>query len=119
MLGALDRTFPDEASWSRPEGGYFLWLALADGSDGSALAARAAEAGVAIVRGDDFFPPTSDLGVSAARLAFSYEPPERIVEGIERLAGVLERARVTRGRGGGANRRRGSRARSRGRGRAG
>lgn len=90
MLGALAGTFPNGVAWSRPEGGYFLWLTLADGSDGNALATRAAEAGVAIVRGQDFFPASSDASLpSAARLAFSYEPPERIVEGIERLAGVL------------------------------
>jgi 2-aminoadipate transaminase len=38
MLGALERTFPASASWSRPEGGYFVWLELGDGADTSALA---------------------------------------------------------------------------------
>ena len=86
MLGALERSFPAEASWSRPDGGYFLWLELGEGRDASELAARAEAEGVGLVRGEDFFPPGSGLGRSSARLAFSYETPERIVEGIERLA---------------------------------
>lgn len=89
MLEALARTFPTTAWWSRPEGGYFLWLTLEDGSDTGALATRAAEAGVLIVPGRDFFPAGSGSGTSSARLAFSYEAPERIAEGVERLAHLL------------------------------
>jgi 2-aminoadipate transaminase len=89
MLGALERFFPVSSRWSRPEGGYFLWLELGDGVDASALAARAESAGVAIVRGEDFFPRGSTLGASSARLAFSFESPERIAAGIERLAALL------------------------------
>ena len=42
-----------------------------------------------LVRGVDFFPLGSGLGTSSARLAFSFEPPERITAGIERLAALL------------------------------
>jgi DNA-binding transcriptional MocR family regulator len=89
MLGSLERTFPETASWNRPEGGYFLWLTFGDAADTTELAARSADAGVGIVRGQDFFPPGSRLGASSARLAFSYESPERIAEGVERLARLL------------------------------
>jgi 2-aminoadipate transaminase len=89
MLTALERAFPGDASWSRPEGGYFLWLELGEGRSASELAERAGEKGVALVRGEDFFPLGAGLGASSARLAFSYEPPERIAEGIERLAALL------------------------------
>jgi 2-aminoadipate transaminase len=89
MLAALERTFPGEASWSRPEGGYFVWLELGEGRSASELATRAEAHGVAFVRGEDFFPYGFGRGASSARLAFSYEPPERIAEGIERLATVL------------------------------
>jgi 2-aminoadipate transaminase len=85
MLDTLERTFPANASWNRPEGGYFVWLVL-DGADTSELAARAADVGVGIVPGSDFFPDGSSLGTSSARLAFSYESPVRIAEGVERLA---------------------------------
>ena len=88
MLAALEGSFPSGARWSRPEGGYFVWLEL-DGADASELAERAATEGVGIVRGADFFVAGSDLGRSAVRLAYSYEPPERIAEGVERLAALL------------------------------
>lgn len=88
MLGALERSFPSTASWSRPQGGYFLWLELCTG-DTSELAARASEAGVVIVRGADFFPSGSREGASAARLAFSFESPDRIDEGIQRLVALV------------------------------
>ena len=88
MLESLERTFPAGATWSHPRGGYFLWLDLHEG-DTSELAERAARAGVAIVKGADFFPPSSGNGSSAARLAFSFETPGRITEGIELLASLL------------------------------
>ena len=89
MLQALAASFPGTASWSRPAGGYFVWLELGDGVDSSALAERAEAAGVLLVRGDDFFPPARASGGSSARLAFSFEPPERIAAGIELLAALL------------------------------
>lgn len=88
MLAALERSLPTGVSWSRPQGGYFLWLDLGSG-DASALAGRAGEEGVAIVKGADFFPAGSGAGASAARLAFSFESPRRIAEGIARLAALL------------------------------
>ncbi len=89
MLAALEASFPEGARWSRPQGGYFLWLELAEGQDTTSLAERAAGEGVAFVPGADFFPRGSGLGRSAARLAYSYEPPDRIREGIGRLARLL------------------------------
>jgi 2-aminoadipate transaminase len=91
MLGALDRDLAgDGASWSRPEGGYFVWLDLPDGVDAADLLERATDAGVTFVRGRDFF-PGGDGGRSSARLAFSYESPERIAEGVALLADLLRR----------------------------
>jgi len=90
MLGALDASFPEGASWSRPQGGYFVWLDLASGESASELAVRAAEQGVLVIPGEDFFPPGSGLGATSARLAFSYESPERITEGISILAELLD-----------------------------
>ena len=88
-LGALETAFSSGASWNRPEGGYFLWLEL-DGVDTSALSVRAEnEAHVAFVPGAGFFLPGSGQGATSARLAFSYEPPDRIAEGIGRLAALL------------------------------
>lgn len=89
MTRSLEASFPAGSSWSRPEGGYFLWLELPDGVATDDLVERAAPAGVAFVRGEDFFPPGSGHGLGSARLAYSYEAPARITEGIERLAALL------------------------------
>jgi 2-aminoadipate transaminase len=88
MLAAVVAHAPADASWSTPEGGYFVWLDL-PGSDIADLARRAEAEGVAIVTGPGFFPLGSGLGTSSARLAFSYETPERISEGVGRLLGLL------------------------------
>ncbi|HEX4747289.1 MAG TPA: PLP-dependent aminotransferase family protein [Gaiellaceae bacterium] len=87
MLEALDAHLGTEATWSEPEGGYFVWLD-ADGVDTDALATRAGQAGVAFVSGPGFFPPGSGLGSGTARLAFSYESPARIAEGIALLSSL-------------------------------
>ncbi len=88
MLAALAAEMPDGTRWSSPEGGYFLWLDFAGDVDAAHLLTRATEAGVTFVRGTDFFPNASG-GWSSARLAFSYETPERIAEGVALLASLL------------------------------
>jgi len=89
MTSTLERTFPPGSSWSRPQGGYFVWVELPNDVTTAELMARAEPAGVAFVRGEDFFPRGSGLGRSSARLAFSYESLARIVEGVERLAALV------------------------------
>jgi DNA-binding transcriptional MocR family regulator len=83
MLEALERHMPEGAVWSRPEGGYFVWLDLPHAAptvlDGD-------EAGVTFVPGTDFFADGS--GGNSLRLAFSFVSPEEIAEGVERLARV-------------------------------
>jgi DNA-binding transcriptional MocR family regulator len=88
MLAALAREMPDGVTWSSPQGGYFLWVDFGPGTDAADLLARATEEGVTFVRGTDFFPP-GEGGQTAARLAFSFESPERIAEGVALLAGLL------------------------------
>jgi DNA-binding transcriptional MocR family regulator len=89
MLGALERGLGDGAArWSEPEGGYFVWLDLPAGTDTGELLERATDAGVTFVRGRDFFPAGAH-GASSARLAFSYESPERVAEGVALLADLL------------------------------
>ena len=88
MLEALAAEMPAGTRWSSPEGGYFLWLDFDESVDAAALLTKATEAGVTFVRGSDFFPGAS-AGRSSARLAFSYESPERIREGVALLASLL------------------------------
>jgi 2-aminoadipate transaminase len=87
MLQALELSMPPGVRWTRPEGGMFLWLTLPEGSDASALLARAVEQKVAFVPGPAFF--ANGGGTNTLRLNFSYAPPARIVEGVERLAQVI------------------------------
>lgn len=87
MLEALERELAG-AVWSRPEGGYFLWLDLPEGTDAGALLGRAEEAGVTFVKGTDCF-PAATAGRGSARLAYSFVSTGEIEEGIARLAGLL------------------------------
>ena len=87
MLEALERELGGRARWSRPEGGYFLWLELAESTDAAALLTRAAEAGVTFVPGADF-----GGSANSARLAFSFASPEEIDEGVARLCTLLPAA---------------------------
>lgn len=84
MLSTLDRTFPTEARWSRPEGGYFLWLELPEGARADGLLSAAEREGVTFVKGTDF-----GGAPNTARLAFSFASPDEIETGIERLASLL------------------------------
>jgi 2-aminoadipate transaminase len=94
MLGALPSMCPPGTTWSRPEGGYFVWLDLPPELDAGELLARSEDAGVTFVKGSDFYP--SGLGGEhAARLAYSYVSPAEIADGMARLGGVLAGARVS------------------------
>ncbi len=88
MLDALREHAPHDASWSTPQGGYFVWVDL-PGVEIADLAQRAESEGVAIVTGPAFFPDRSGLGASSARLAYSFESPARIGEGISRMLALL------------------------------
>jgi DNA-binding transcriptional MocR family regulator len=88
MLTALESELGGGAVWSRPEGGYFVWLDLPGSVDTGDLLERATQDGVTFVKGTDFFPGGAD-GRSSARLAYSYVSPAEIAEGVSRLAALL------------------------------
>jgi 2-aminoadipate transaminase len=88
MLAALDRELGESASWTRPEGGYFVWLDLHDAVSAHELLERATAAGVTFVPGSDFFAGGAG-GNHSARLAFSFVSPQQIGEGIAKLAALL------------------------------
>jgi 2-aminoadipate transaminase len=87
MLAALERELGGQARWSRPEGGYFLWLELPEGTDASELLARATANGVTFVPGSDFGGQPG-----TARLAFSFASPAEIEEGVSRLGELIPAA---------------------------
>ncbi|HEX3813602.1 MAG TPA: PLP-dependent aminotransferase family protein [Mycobacteriales bacterium] len=82
---ALRREIPD-ARFTLPEGGYFLWLDLPEDVDVAKLLPAAAERGVAVVAGTDFLLTGGDHSV---RLAYSAVTPDRIDEGVARLAAAV------------------------------
>ena len=87
LLEVLEEEMPREAAWTRPDGGYFLWLELPEAVDAAELNERARAAGVAFVPGAGFF--HGDRGRSTARLAFSYPSVDEIRIGAHRLAGLV------------------------------
>ena len=94
MLAALEKYFPADASWTRPQGGLFLWARLPEGMDAEQLLKIAVEEKVAFVPGHAFYPVGSEDGRCCMRLNFSYCPPDVIEEGIKRLGRAIERMRA-------------------------
>ena len=88
MLAALDRHMPKGVTWTRPEGGMFVWVTLPEGMDGAALLERAlAVENVAFVPGAAFFPDGS--GRNTIRLNFSSPTEAMIEEGLARLGRLI------------------------------
>lgn len=96
MLRALERHFPEGVSWTRPQGGLFLWVTMPPRLDADEVLKIAVEdEKVAFVPGHVFYP--DEGGRNTMRLNFSYAPPDVIEEGIRRLGRVLERALADQG----------------------
>ena len=87
MLGALASHMPEGVSWTRPGGGFFVWLSLPPPVRAVEIAARAREAKLLIPAGDPFF-AQAPAG-QYLRLAFSYVTPVDIERGIATLGQLL------------------------------
>jgi DNA-binding transcriptional MocR family regulator len=87
-LSALSRMMPPGCRWTRPAGGFYVWLRLPEGVDSKAMLPRAIASRVAYVPGTGFYADGS--GGQYARLCYSFPSPDRIGEGIRRLASVIE-----------------------------
>jgi DNA-binding transcriptional MocR family regulator len=88
MLDALDEAdLPAGSRWSRPDGGFYVWLGLPGGADTRAMLPRAVSAGVAYVPGTGFY--ADGQGREFMRLSYSYPAPDQIGEGVRRLAAVI------------------------------
>jgi len=88
MLESLDAYFPKSATWTRPQGGFYVWVTLPPEIDTKALMPKAIVAKVAYVPGTAFY--ADGLGSWSMRLSYCYPTPERIREGVKALAGVVE-----------------------------
>ena len=93
MLNTMDEFFPTEVSWTRPQGGLFLWARMPEELDSEDLLKIAIEEKVAFVPGHAFY-PGGNGGRNCMRLNFSYCQPGVIEEGIQRLGRAIQRMMV-------------------------
>jgi 2-aminoadipate transaminase len=87
MLAALEVNMPPGTTWTVPAGGFYVWLTLPEGIDAKAMLPRAVTARVAYVPGTAFY--ADGFGSRCMRLSYCHPTPERIVEGVRRLAAVI------------------------------
>ena len=88
MLGAFEKYMPEGVTWTRPEGGLFLFLTLPEGYDAEELFQIAIEKNVAFVLGTVFF--VNGGGKNTMRINFSYMSEEMNIEGVKRLADAIK-----------------------------
>jgi 2-aminoadipate transaminase len=88
MIAALETYLPTGFTWNIPDGGFYVWVTVPEGVDTKAMLPRAVTARVAYASGTGFY--ADGFGSRQLRLSYCYPTPERITEGVRRLAGVLE-----------------------------
>lgn len=87
MLQEMEKNFPTNVSWTKPEGGMFLWVTLPENLDAVKLLSRAIEEKVAYVPGAPFY--ADDACLNTLRLNYSNATPDQIKSGIGRLANLF------------------------------
>ena len=92
MLAALDREMPAGVTWTKPNGGFFLWVTLPDDVSAVDLVTDCREAGVDYIPGPAFFGDGG--GEHSLRLSYSAVTVDQIHEGIKRLASVVRAAQA-------------------------
>ena len=95
MLESLEAYFPAEATWTKPGGGFYVWVNLPPEIDTKALMPKAIVAKVAYVPGNAFY--ADGLGSWSMRLSYCHPTPERIREGVKALGGVIKQEMQRRG----------------------
>jgi len=87
MLQAMEKYFPPTVTFTKPDGGMFIWVTLKEGISALELFHKAMEVKVAFVPGDPFY--TNKSNVNTLRLNYTNSSPEVIEEGIQRLGKIL------------------------------
>ena len=87
MLHSLAEEMPAGATWTRPAGGFFVWVTLPEGVDSQAMLPRGVNARVAFVPGGAFY--ADGQGARNVRLSFCFPPADRIRTGVQRFAEVV------------------------------
>ena len=88
LLDSMTSLFPSDIKWTVPAGGFYSWITLPESLDAKAMLPRAVAALVAYVPGTGFY--VDGQGRQNLRLSYCYPDPDRIREGVRRLAGVIE-----------------------------
>ena len=88
MLESLTAQMPDSCHWTVPSGGFYVWLQLPEGVHSKAMLPRAVSSRVAYVPGTGFY--ADGGGSDHLRLSYCFPEPDRIREGVRRLASVIE-----------------------------
>ncbi len=88
MLESLDAQMPGSCHWTVPGGGFYVWLRLPEGVHSKAMLPRAVSSRVAYVPGTGFY--ADGGGSDHLRLSYCFPEPDRIREGVRRLASVIE-----------------------------
>jgi 2-aminoadipate transaminase len=83
----MEKAFPKGITFTRPQGGLFSWVELPENINARDVLVKCLEKNVAYVPGGSFFPNSGKE--NTFRINFSNMPEDRIVEGLERLADVL------------------------------
>ncbi len=89
MLAALGEHFGNRATWSKPEGGLYLWLTMPEGTDLAGFQERSFNEGVGYYNGTMFSPEGN--GAHMARLCFGHPTAQTVSDGIAELAAIFER----------------------------
>jgi DNA-binding transcriptional MocR family regulator len=87
MLDALEKYMPDAVTWTKPKGGFFVWVTMPANMDSTAVMNESLKTGAAFVIGNAFDP--HGVKNNSFRLAFSYTPEDRIDEGIKIIATAI------------------------------
>lgn len=97
MLESLEQYFPASATWTKPGGGFYVWVNLPPEIDTKLMVPKAIVAKVAYVPGTAFY--ADGFGSWAMRLSYCHPTPERIREGVKALGGVVKQEIARRGSG--------------------
>ncbi|MGH2561998.1 MAG: PLP-dependent aminotransferase family protein, partial [Thermomicrobiales bacterium] len=96
MLVALERHMPPGTTWTRPDGGFFIWVTLPDGVDATRMLPMARERGVEYLAGATCYP--DDRGTNQIRLSYSFVSDDQIDEGL-RIIGEIVTGELLESRG--------------------
>mgnify|MGYP006271756107 FL=1 len=94
MLESLEAHFPKEATWTKPGGGFYVWVTLPPEIDTKAMVPKAIVAKVAYVPGSAFY--ADGFGSWQMRLSYCHPTPERIREGVKSLGAVVKKELASR-----------------------